>query len=81
MQICNRHNLQIFNCWLVVSRPSSGFILWDDDLDIAMPRQDYTRFLAICEHELSTYVATTTELIRSTGSRMLRYVKMELFTS
>ena len=30
-----------------------GFIPWDDDLDIAMPRYDYERFLDICENELN----------------------------
>ena len=30
----------------------SGFIPWDDDLDIVMMRPDYERFLRIAEKEL-----------------------------
>ena len=29
-----------------------GFIPWDDDLDIAMPRQDFNKFIKLCETEL-----------------------------
>ena len=29
-----------------------GFIPWDDDVDVAMPRKDFNRFLEIAEKEL-----------------------------
>lgn len=37
-----------------------GFIPWDDDVDIAMPRQDYLRFLQVAPHALppDLYVQT-----------------------
>lgn len=30
-----------------------GFIPWDDDLDVAMPRNDYEKFIDVCKNELS----------------------------
>ncbi len=43
----------------------SGFIPWDDDLDIIMPRADYERFLVCFDKrpsELKTYIAINPEL-------------------
>lgn len=33
-----------------------GFIPWDDDLDVAMPRPDYERFLVLAEQELPDHL-------------------------
>lgn len=54
-EICKKHNL----CHYVVDGNAigavrhGGFIPWDDDFDVAMPRSDYDKFLEIAAGELS----------------------------
>ena len=53
-RICKKYDLTYFfvHGSLLGAVRHRGFIPWDDDLDIAMPRQDYDRFLECAKAEL-----------------------------
>lgn len=53
-KVCDRHNLRMCTGYGTVlgALRHQGFIPWDDDMDLLMPREDYEKFIRLYSNEL-----------------------------
>jgi lipopolysaccharide cholinephosphotransferase len=54
VRVCEAHELRYYLAYgtLLGAVRHRGFIPWDDDIDVTMPRDDYNRFAKICASDL-----------------------------
>ena len=55
MELCDSHGLLYFGIGGtgIGALRHGGFIPWDDDIDIAMPRRDFEQFLSLAKKEFA----------------------------
>lgn len=62
IQVCEKYGLGYFLLWgtAIGAARHGGFIPWDDDIDVGMLREDYTRFQEVVEQEMGEHYFLTT---------------------
>lgn len=58
MKVCEKHGLRFFMAGgsMLGAARHNGFIPWDDDIDVAMPRKDYNKLKKVLANELPDHL-------------------------
>ena len=62
IRVCEKYGLTYFAAYgtAIGAVRHQGFIPWDDDIDVGMPRKDYDRFFEVFQQELGEKYALLT---------------------
>lgn len=57
-RVCDKHRLRYYFMEgnAIGALRHKGFVPWDDDIDVAMPRPDYEKFKSLIKHELPSHL-------------------------
>ena len=81
VNVCNKHNLTYFLVYgsALGAIRHKGFIPWDDDIDVGMPRKDYEEYIKLqSEYEGTPYFIQT---FKSDPCYIYNYAKSIRFPS